>query len=127
MGRLIKDIPKLLNKAKAEYDRLVNLYWCTRLDENKKRIEDDNNVGLMYILNHEFMKFAETNFYKTGEKILEIMQTKNINKIYLYEYGKVIRFDEEAQWLFVEDISQAEWKEYDINCSINYVEKKGKQ
>lgn len=127
MGRLIKDIPKTFNKVKSEYDRLTNLYWCSKLNDNNERINSPENIGLMHILNQELMNFAEINFHKTGEKILDLMKEKNIDKIYLYEYGKVIRFDEEAQWLFVEDISQSEWKEYDLACSASYVEsKKGK-
>jgi len=125
MGRLLKDLPKTFNKAKAEYDRLVNLFWCTRLNDEKKRVESIENVGLMYILNQEFMNFAEVNFHKTGEKILEIMELNKTKELFLYDYGKVIRFDEEAQWLFIEDISQSEWKEYDIKSSVNYA--KGKE
>ncbi len=128
MGRLLKDIPKIFNRAKAEYDRLVNLFWCTRLDENKKRIENAENLGLHYVLNQEFLSFAQLNFEKTGEKILEYMEKNNTKEIFLYDYGKVIKFDDEAQWLFVEDISQAEWKNYDLTSSENYVEsKKGKE
>ena len=36
--------------------------------------------------------------------LLELMESKNIDKIYLYDYGKVIHYDKEAQWLFIEDI-----------------------
>jgi len=127
MGRFLKDVPRVFNRAKAEYDRLVNLFWCTRLDENKKRIENKENLGLIFILNKEFMNFAETNFNNSGDKILEYMDKNNTKELFLYDYGKVIRFDEEAQWLFIEDISQSEWKQYDLTCSENYVEsKKGK-
>jgi len=129
MGRILKELPKFFNRAKIEYERLINLFWCSRLTEDKKRDETPENIGLFYLLSQEFMNFAENHFHNTGEKILQLMEKNNTDKVYLYDYGKVIRHDKEAQWLFIEDISQSEWKDYDINSSVSFSElkKKGKE
>lgn len=122
MNRKVKDLPKHFHKAKIEFDRLSNLFWSTRLNEKGTRIETVENTALLYLLTKEYMAFAETNFNNAGTKLLEIMGNKK--EVYLPEFGKVIRFDEEAQWIFVEDMNSDEWREYDIKCSVDYANKK---
>lgn len=120
--RNIKELPKTFRRAKVEYEHLVNVFWSQRLGENNQRIETKENIGLMFLLVQDFLRFSEFQFENIGNKILEIFEKENTDTIYLYEFGKVIRFDKEAQWFITEDISESEWRKYDLECSRNYAE-----
>lgn len=122
MTRKVKELPKHYHKAKVEFDRLSNLFWANKLNDKGTKNETLENVALLYLLMQEFMVFSETNFHNAGNKLLEMLGDKK--EVYLPEFGKVVRFDEEAQWIFTEDMTSSEWKEYDIKCSVDYVKNK---
>lgn len=124
MSRKVKDLPQHFKRAKIEYDRLMNLFWSNRLNDKGKRDESLENVALLYAICQEFMKYSENHFHSVGNSLLEIMNENETNKVVLAEYGKKVFFDEEASWLYIEDLSESEWKEYDMNCNKQFLEKK---
>lgn len=124
MSRLTKDLPKLFQKIQIEYTKSINIYWGSRRDTNKNKIESPENLGVLFLKQKELLNFIEKEYSNTGESIFQWMKNNNTDKMYLYNYGKVIYLDIDTGWIFVRDINDKEWEDYDLKCSKEYVASK---
>ncbi|HPC09952.1 MAG TPA: hypothetical protein PLN85_02620 [archaeon] len=124
MSRLTKDLPKLFQKIQIEYTKSINIYWGSRRDTNKNKIESPENLGVLFLKQKELLDFIEKEYSNTGESIFQWMKNNNTDKMYLYNYGKVISLDIDTGWMFVRDINDKEWEDYDLKCSKEYVASK---
>lgn len=124
MSRLTKDLPKLFQKIQIEYTKSINIYWGSRRDTNKNKIESPENLGVLFLKQKELLDFIEKEYSNTGESIFQWMKNNNTDKMYLYNYGKVISLGIDTGWIFVRDINDKEWEDYDLKCSKEYVASK---
>jgi len=122
MVRKTKDLPKHFQKAKVEFDKLLNTFWFTRQIDGK-RDESKENLALLYSLIEEYNAFVQKHFFLIGEKLLETLEKDKI--AYNYDYNIAIEYDSEAKWLFKREITAQEWREYDAKCNEDFL--KGKK
>lgn len=123
MSRKVKDIPKHFNIAKREIEKLLNTFWFSRKKDDGSRDESIENIALLYIMLKELTEFTEEHQYSIGEKLLSKMEESNNSTAMLYDYGKVVYFDSEANWLYTRDIDSQEWYDYDMKCNKEHLSK----
>lgn len=124
MKRKVKDLPKHFVKGKAEIDRLLRVYWSNKLNEKQQANETPENLALLFVLVEELTKYIDIHLTSVGNKLLEKMETLNKFSIPLPEYGKKVFWDKEAQWLYIEDMDDEDWRKYDEECNKAYLESK---
>lgn len=124
MKRKVKDLPKHFVKGKAEIDRLLRVYWANKLNENKQADETPENLALLFIMVEELTKYMDIHLTSVGNKLLEKMESNGNFSISLADYGKKVFWDKEAQWLYIEDMNEADWKKFDEDSNKLYLEKK---
>ena len=121
MKRTVKDLPKTFHPVKVEFERLLNLFWSTKLKDGKRN-ETKENLTLLYVLAQEYQKFVELQVCALGDKVLEAMHESSVYKVFLYDFGKKLFWDDEARWLFLDDLNSDEWRDYDSKCNKEYLE-----
>lgn len=126
MNRKVKDIPKHFHIAKREFEKLLNTFWFSRKKEDGSRNESIENITLLYIMLQEFAKFAEEHQYRIGEELLNKMEENKLSSSLIYDYGKAVDFDKEASWLYIRNIDDKEWYDFDMKSNKEYLEKRGK-
>lgn len=127
MARKIKDLPLHFQKGKLEFDKLIRIYWSNKLDSSGKADETPENLALLYLLMEQNVKYMENHMVNAGNKLLEKMEEVKNTTIMLPEYGKKVFYDEEAKWLYIEDMTEAEWKKYDEQSNKKFLEEKGRK
>lgn len=122
-GRKIKSLPLHFQKGKVEFDKLIRIFWSNKLDESGKIKDTPENLALLYALMVENVKYMENHLTSIGDKVLSKMEDIGKKTILLPEYGKKIFYDEEAKWLYIDDMDNEEWRIYDEDSNKEFLKK----
>lgn len=108
-------LPRILQVAKNEFEKNMRRYW-------HNREQNEENTLILYIQLNEFHKFIEKTLLKLGQNIFLDMKDKDEFVQYLSEYGKKVFYDEDANWLNIDDMTT---EDYVITSKRNNAKKLG--
>jgi hypothetical protein len=114
--RTVELIPDCLKTAKQEIEhKYLIRFWLGK----ERNLE--NYATLKFVLEN-LQKFVEGLLVSVEQKILDLMKEKDTNVVILGQYGKKVFFDEEAEWLYSDDMSPEDWRQFDKKCNIEYTD-----
>lgn len=112
----LKKTPKNFQKTKVQFERDVLRYFY------KKDQKDVDIQGEFYFLLKEMQAFIENHVIQQEQTLVDNFDLLK-KPIYLNDYKKKIFYDEEADWLYIDEMTQedfrkmvnerkAKWKEF---------------
>ena len=99
----MKELPKIFYSSKREFEKQFNFYIAKIKDENKEK--ELENYSVMFALIQEFQNFLMKYEEQVSVGIKDRMDELNKYKIFLGDYEKVLKYDDEAQWFYLYDMS----------------------
>ena len=99
----MKELPKIFYSVKREFEKQFNFYIAKIKDENKEK--ELENYSVMFALIQEFQNFLMKYEEQVSVGIKDRMDELNKYKIFLGDYEKVLKYDDEAQWFYLYDMS----------------------
>lgn len=99
----MKELPKIFYSAKREFEKQFNFYIAKIKDENKEK--ELENYSVMFALIQEFQNFLMKYEEQVSVGIKDRMDELNNHKVFLVDYEKVLKYDDEAQWFYLYDMS----------------------
>lgn len=99
----MKELPKIFYSAKREFEKQFNFYIAKIKDENKEK--ELENYSVMFALIQEFQNFLMKYEEQVSVGIKDRMDELNKYKVFLGDYEKVLKYDDEAQWFYLYDMS----------------------
>jgi hypothetical protein len=99
----MKELPKIFYSAKREFEKQFNFVVAKSKDENKdKELE---NYAVLFALIQEFENFLMKYEEQVSVGIKDRMDELNKYKIFLEDYEKTLKYDDEARWFYLSDMS----------------------
>lgn len=120
-GRIIQELPKTFYNAKREFEKTFIFQTSKAKNEDKK--EELNNYSVLFGLIQEYNTFLSKYEEQITVHIKDLMDEENTHKILLGEYGKKLTWDDEAKWMYFEDMDKNDWNEFDKICNEKYLNK----
>lgn len=120
-GRIIQELPKTFYNAKREFEKTFTFQTSKAKNEDKK--EELNNYSVLFGLIQEYNAFLLKYEEQITVHIKDLMDEENTHKILLGEYGKKLTWDDEAKWMYFEDMNKNDWNEFDKICNEKYLNK----
>ena len=68
------------------------------------------NLALLYCLIAEFENYLNTQESGIVEQFKTLMDEKNEYEVLLGTYGKKVFYDKDANWFFIEEMTDSDWK-----------------
>ena len=121
-GRIIQELPKTFYNAKREFEKTFIFQTSKAKNEDKK--EELNNYSVLFGLIQEYNAFLSKYEEQITVHIKDLMDEENTHKILLGEYGKKLTWDDEAKWMYFEDMDKNDWNEFDKICNKKYLNEK---
>jgi hypothetical protein len=127
--RQVLALPKTFQEVKFVMDKVIHRFWGTRQEYKdgstvSSNVETPENLALLYALFVEFSSYFEHIFLEHGDKLLNAFGDST--EIILKQYGKKVVIDREANWIFVEDLTDQDWYKLDTQDNKEYLQKKVK-
>lgn len=121
-GRIIQELPKTFYNVKRKFEKTFTFQTSKAKNEDKK--EELNNYSVLFGLIQEYNAFLSKYEEQIAVHIKDLMDEENTYKILLSEYGKKLIWDDEAKWMYFEDMNKNDWNEFDKMCNEKYLNKK---
>lgn len=120
-GRIIQELPKSFYGAKREFEKVFTFAIAKAKNEDKNKELD--NYAVLFSLIQEFNNFLFKYEEEVSVALKDRMDELNKYKVLLNEYGKKVFYDDEASWLFINDMNKKDWLEFDEKCNKEFLEK----
>lgn len=99
----MKELPKTFYNTKREFEKQFNFTIAKSKNEDKdKELE---NYATLFMLIQEFENFLMKYEEQVSIEIKDRMDELNKYKIFLGDYEKILKYDDEAQWFYLYDMS----------------------
>ena len=106
----MKELPKIFYSEKREFEKQFNFYIAKiKSDDKEKELE---NYSVMFALIQEFQNFLMKYEEQVSVGIKDRMDELNKYKVFLGDYEKVLKYDDEAQWFYLYDMSNKDKAEF---------------
>jgi hypothetical protein len=122
--RKVFDLPNTMVPVKKELDRVLNVFWANKKDDKGCIVKTEENLALLYALGEEFKAFTDIKIAEVGETLLEELYRNKNTIVLLPKYGKKVFYDEEANWLFTEVMSNDDWGNADKKSNTDFLAKR---
>ena len=119
---MAKELPKIFYSAKREFEKQFNFALAKfKNDDKEKELE---NFGVMFALIQEFNNFLMKYEEEISVGIKERMDDLKKYKVYLTDFEKVLKFDDEASWLFLSDYTNKDREELTKKQNKEFLQKR---
>ena len=117
MARIVENLPDNFRIVKQEIEKKFMVrYWMSK----ERTVE---NYALLKLLLDNLQKFVEGLLVPVEQKIIDLMTEQKVNTVILGQYGKKLFYDEEANWLYPDEMTPDDWRKYDQECNAEYLRK----
>ena len=121
----MKELPKSFYGAKREFEKAFNFAISKAKNEDKNK--ELENYSLMFLLIQEFNNFLFKYEEEVSVALKDRMDELNKYKVCLDEYGKKVFYDEEASWLFINDMNKKDYDEVTKIQNEEYLKKRSEK
>ena len=105
----MKDLPKIFYSAKKEFTKQFN-FAVSRAKNDNKEIELEN-YAVIFALIQEFNNFLASYEEEIAIGTKDRMDELKKYKVFLSDYEKTLRYDNDASWLFLSDFTSKDKEE----------------
>lgn len=136
--RDVESLPKNFNLVKKEFEKQKNIFLAKNcyyeenqnprtFDVERKQFFTLENLALLYCLIAEFENYLNTQESGIVEQFKTLMDEKNEYEVLLGTYGKKVFYDKDANWFFIEEMTDSDWKKWDKKSNEEFLKKRKEQ